>query len=554
MTMHRRFARWAAALTLLTGSSVSALAAQGGVQEAELDLLIVNGRVLDGTGNPEFRADIGIRGDQIVLIARSLAGTPARRVIDAAGLYVVPGFIDVHSHADRSLVTDDAEARRAANLLTQGITTIVGGPDGRNARWPIAAEIAAYERPGVAVNVVPMVGHGTVRGEVMGADYERAATDAEIERMRTLVRQGMEQGAWGLGAGPEYRPGRFSTTEEIIALANVVGEYDGYYYAHMRGAGVLPKWQLPSMVREMPVDGQDGLRETVRIAREAGIPVVATHVKAKGKQAWGRAPADILIVDAARREGLQVYMDQYPYDGHSGSPATVVPPWAFLPPGLTANGSDDPLFDRDGVLDDARGNLRRVLADSALRRTFDRDLAYAIDYNGGADRILVASHPDSTLIGESVAEIAAARDTTAAAVLIDIALTGDPSDLQGALYRPLSLHEADVYARDRGAITLAHAIRSSTGLPAQIIGLPDRGYLREGQKADIAIFDYARIADRATQIDAGQHSEGIEYLLVNGQLAIDGGTPTGGLHGVVIKRHEVQRSSAARAALTTDRR
>ena len=161
-----------------------------------------------------------------------LSDASAGRVIDATGLYVVPGFIDMHSHADGAFASDDVERRQAHNLVVQGITTVVFGPDGRNPMWPIADEMEAYRTPGVAMNVVPMVGHGTVRGLVMGDDYERAATEAEIRQMQELVRSGMEDGAWGLGAGPEYRPGRFSTTEELIALAEVVADYDGFYFSH----------------------------------------------------------------------------------------------------------------------------------------------------------------------------------------------------------------------------------------------------------------------------------------------------------------------------------
>ena len=238
---NRKFALiWVLALWSLTVSA-------GPAQAQQFDVLIVNGRVLDGSGSPEFRADVGIRGGEIAAVGK-LDAASADRVIDADGRPVVPGFIDMHSHADRSLVSDDLEARKAHNLIAQGITTVVVGPDGRNPIWPIADEIAAYRRRGTALNVVPMVGHGTVRGRVMGDDYARPATGAEVEEMTAFVRQGMEEGAWGMGAGPEYRPGRFSTTEEIIELAKVLADYDGFYYAHQRSQSPLPRWQWPSIV------------------------------------------------------------------------------------------------------------------------------------------------------------------------------------------------------------------------------------------------------------------------------------------------------------------
>lgn len=242
------------------------------------DILIRGGLVLDGTGNPAFRADVGIVGDRIASVGR-LSDLAAARTIDARGLHVAPGFIDMHSHADRSFADTLIEGRRARNLVMQGITTSVFGSDGRNPTWPISREMELYRSLGVATNVVPMVGHGTVRRLVMGDDYERTATDLETERMAALVRLGMEEGAWGLGAGPEYRPGRFSATEEIVLLAKVVAEYDGFYYAHQRSQSPLPLWQLPSQVNDRPLTGTDGMRETIEIGRASGVRAVGSHIR-----------------------------------------------------------------------------------------------------------------------------------------------------------------------------------------------------------------------------------------------------------------------------------
>ena len=294
------------------------------------DLLIRGGRVLDGTGNPAFVADVGIAGGEIVAVG-DLAGASATREIDATGLHVTPGFIDMHSHADRSLFSGGIEIRRASNLVAQGITTVVFGPDGRNPVWPLEAEIAGYENGGTALNVVPMVGHATVRTVAMGDDYERHATPEEIAVMVAEVRQGMEAGAWGLGAGPEYRPGRFSTTEEIIALAHVVADYDGFYYSHQRSQSPLPLWLTPSIVGEYTppptwprgwrLTATDGMGETIRIGRETGIRVVGTHIKAKGPTTWGQSATDVAAINRARAEGIQVYLDQYPYETFGGGSA-----------------------------------------------------------------------------------------------------------------------------------------------------------------------------------------------------------------------------------------
>lgn len=556
------------------------LALAGTLQAQDFDILVRNGRVLDGTGNPEFQADVGIRGNEIVALG-DLDGASADRVIDATGFYVVPGFIDMHSHADDALTSDSVEARRAHNLVAQGITTVVVGPDGRNALWPISAEMAAYEQPGTAMNVVPMVGHGEVRELVMGDDYERPATPEEIERMRALVRQGMEDGAWGLGAGPEYRPGRFSTTEELIALAKVVADYGGFYYAHQRSQSPMPKWQTPSIVDGWPLTGTDGIMETIRIGREAGIRVVGTHIKTKGRRMWGQSVKDVIRIDRARKEGVQVYLDQYPYETFGGGPIGIIPPWVMAEPGTDRSGGlDDPAWREDDVFADYQANLRRNLADPETRPLALKDIEYLIELNGGPDRLVIVYSPsDLDLVGKTLAEVAAARSNTPVEMVIEFAMNGDEDLRHGVLFRPFAAHEFDVetymkqpytatstdggvsletrpgqhpryygafprkiayYVREEGVITLPLAIRSSTGLAAQIVGLPARGYLREGYAADIVVFDYERIQDRATVLEPDRYPEGIEYVMVNGEFTVDGGRLTGALPGIVLDRRVIR--------------
>ena len=273
-------------------------------QDSTYDVIIKNGRILDGTGNVDFQADIGIRADVIVTIGQ-LEDTDAERVIDAEGLFVSPGFIDLHSHADSGLISEELEPRRAHNLISQGLTTILGAADGRNREWPLATELEGYQSQGIALNVIPMVGHTTIRKEVLGEDAAREATPREIEAMKALLRDGMETGAWGLGAGLEYRPARFSTPEEVVEVASVLADYDGFYIAHQRSEPTMPMWQLPSIVDDWPIDGLQALEETINIARETGIRVVASHVKARGRASWGRSMHDIALADAAREGGLQ---------------------------------------------------------------------------------------------------------------------------------------------------------------------------------------------------------------------------------------------------------
>ena len=523
--------------------------------QQDFDVIIRGGLVLDGSGNPAVGVDIGIVGDTITAV-RDLAGSSAARLIDARGLHVAPGFIDMHSHADRAFAGESVEARRAPNLVTQGITTVVFGADGRNTTWPISAEIAAFESPGVGVNVVPMVGHGRVRQEVMGDDFERPASSAEIERMRDLVVEGMEQGAWGIGAGPEYSPGRWSTTEELIELGKAIAPYDGFYYAHQRSQARLPLFQLPSTVDGPTWDGIDGLNETISIGRQAGIRVVGSHVKAKGRSSWGRSFMDTKLIDLARAEGVQVYLDHYPYETNNGGAQTVFPAWA---------------------LEGGAEGLQRRLDDPQIRATLLTDLAHMIDQGGGPGRLIITSSIDDSMVGKSVRQVSRERGVEMAELMIDLALQGAPGNRAGVRIRPLSMHEDDNdqyirqdytatstdagidvepggppgphprswgafprkiarYVRERGVISLPFAIRSMSGLGAQIVGLTDRGYIREGLKADLVVFSFEEISDRATIMSPGSPSEGISYVLVNGEVAMDSGELTGTLVGRVLLR------------------
>ena len=350
-------------LTLQNAGFLAAalLIAPATVTAQNYDIIIRNGRVIDGTGNDWFRADIAINGDQIVRIGR-MPGATARRVIDATGMYVSPGFIDLHSHADRAMTSDYIEPRRAKSLNSQGLTTVIGGPDGRNLHWPISSEVAALQSQGHAMNFVPMVGHSTVRNSVMGGDYERPATEREIARMQELVRQGMEAGAWGLGARVEYRPARFSAPEEVVALASVVAPYDGFYVAHQRSEAIMPLWQLPSMVDDWPVDGL---------------------------------------------QGLEVYLDVYPYETFGGGARPMIPRWSLVHDTVdTSGGRDSPVYNADGMFDNARQHLTRRWNDPAARALIDRDIAWIVDHNGGADRVVVVDYPDRDFVGRTLAELA----------------------------------------------------------------------------------------------------------------------------------------------------
>ena len=562
-------------IALLTAAAC--LLAVPGLAQPAYDLLLAGGLVFDGSGNPAVRADVGIRGDEVVAIGRLAGkeGHDAARTIDVAGLYLAPGWVDLHSHADRSLAGDSMEERKAVNLVAQGITTVVMGADGRNPVWPIRDEIAAYESRGVGLNVVPVVGHSTVRLQVMGDDNERPATDDEVVRMAELVREGMEDGAWGLGAGPEYRPARFSETSEIVALAHVVADYDGFYYSHQRSQSPMPRWQVPSIVDGPTLTGTDGMAETIRIGRETGIRVVGTHIKAKGPSSWGHSAKDVHAINQARAQGVQVYLDQYPFETFGGGPVGVIPVWGFAPPGTDRSGGlDDPMWRTPGLL--SLENLEANLADDTTRAELMRDLEQQIDLFGGADRLIVVLFPeDPSLVGQTVAAVADDSGQSVAETLIDFARTGNEELLQGVLIRPIAGDRFDVdtymmqdftatstdagialeatpgrhprywgsytrkiahYTRDRGIISLPFMVRSSSSLPAAIVGMTDRGCLRVGCKADVVAFDYDKVEDNSTIMNPDGAPQGIPWVLINGQIAIEDGQSTGALAGVVIKR------------------
>lgn len=576
------------AVLLSTAAPVGPAAALA--QEAPFEVVIRDGRVVDGTGNPAVRADVGIRDGRIAAVG-DLEDARARRVIDARGLVVAPGFIDIHSHADRALGSDSLEARRAKSLVSQGLTTVLGGADGSNLEWPLSEETAAYREEGIALNVVLMAGFNTIREEVLGEEegsHARPATRGEIEEMRRLLREGMEYGAYGMGAGLEYRPARFAPPREVVEVAEVLADYDGFYIAHQRSEAAMPLWQLPSTARGWPVDGLQGLEETIDIARQTGIRVVASHHKSRGRSAFGRAAHDTVVVNRARREeGLEVYLDVYPYETFGGGARPMIPRWALVDDTVAVDGGrDDPLFRRDGIFADARENLRRRWEEPATRREIARDIEWIVDHNGGTDRVLVLDYPDSSWVGRSLAELAREQGSTVPEVVVRMALEGIPPDsvVGGAWTRGYGIHDMDVqayyrqpytatssdalvngvpgvegmtcspgdhprhfgafvrriaeYVKAKETTSLPFAIRSMTGLPAEIVGLEDRGLVREGYRADLTVFDLSRLEDRATVPEPCRYSEGVEYVMVNGELTVDGGRLTGALPGRVIRREE----------------
>jgi len=536
---------------------------------ARYDLLIRGGHILDGTGNPWFLGDVGVIDGRIVAVGFALPGE-ADQVVDAAGKIVAPGFIDIHSHADdhfrgrtpNGLRSEDPRRRAAPNVVSQGVTTVVVNHDGRSF-WPIAEQRDALNRLGIGPNAMLMVGHGEIRRQVMGDDVARTATPEEVERMRQLVRRAQEEGAAGLSAGLEYVPGRFSATSEVVALAEVLVPFDGVYISHERSEGADPMWFWPSRDPPGAPTLLDAVSETIEIGRESGARVVASHIKAKGAHYWGSSAAAIQLIERARAEGVRVFADQYPYatSGSDGN-TVLIPSWVFRLPE-----ADEP---------DRTAELEAALADAETAARIRRDIRHEIRRRGGADRVVVFDHPHAEYIGKTLEEVAIARGESEIDAALSLQRLGDPRRRGGGRVRGFSMSEADVeayaarpwvatasdggislpedgpsiharyygtfprkirhYALERGALSLEAAVRSMTSLPAQIMGLRDRGLVHEGMVADLVVFDLNEIADAATFVNPHQYAVGIEWVWVGGRAVLAEGEMTGELPGRVLTR------------------
>jgi N-acyl-D-amino-acid deacylase len=524
-----------------------------------LDTLIKGGQVIDGTGSPAFRADVGVAAGRIAVMGQSIA-QEAARTIDAAGLHLAPGFIDAHTHADLTLLAN----RQAESGVHQGVTTVVTGNCGGSAApllgeareeaqlaggarkdititWESMAEyLALLQAPGVAVNVVPLVGHNTVRESVVGRGYGHPTPDQQ-SAMERLVEEAMEQGARGLSTGLEYPPGMVAHIDEIVGLARAAAKHGGIYTSHMRNEGerVL-----------------EAVTETIEIGERAGIPVHSSHIKLAGAPNWSKLDDLMALLESPRAQGARLSCDQYPYTAGWTWLAIILPAWA------QADGSQA-----------VAARMRDPATRERLRQDRREDPAGWEAHCGtqGWDGVLMTEcegRPD--VMGKTVAEIASADgaapfDTAldliaisegqATCVFFDqdeavvcalmrhpLAAVGSDSETL-APYGILSENSAHPraygtfprilgrYVREEGLLTLTEAIRKMTALPARLFGLADRGVIREGAWADLVLFDAETVADMATYTDPHQYPVGIPYVLVNGVCVIDRGEHTGALPG-----------------------
>ena len=536
-------------------------------QAPQFDLIIRGGQVIDGTGNPWFYADVAVKDGHIVAVG-SLGAAKATRVIDATGKIVTPGFIDMHSHADGGLAT--MELRHSPNMVAQGITLSVVNQDGRSPRWPLRDQKALYEKQGIGTNAALMVGHATVRTRVMGNERDnQVGTDADIRAMQQLVEEGMADGAFGLSSGLEYDPGRFSETREVVALTRMVKPYGGFYISHERSEGADPMWKVKSDPSPF-VSLIEAVNETITIGRETGVPVVASHLKAKGASYWGSSQVATRLIHEARAQGIPVYADQYPYETSGTDGSTVlIPGWALQPPGQSS-GDQLNAGRGGGAPGKAAFKLRLGLDDDV--RKIRTDIAHEIDRRGGAARIIITDFPDAKYLQKSLQFVADDLKMGAVDAAIWLQLNG-ADRAGGARMRGFSLSEIDLdhimqqdftatctdgdiarfgqglpharfygtmarkiryYSLDRGVISLPHAIRSMTSLAAQIIGLKDRGLVQTGYWADLVVFDPKTIADKATFTEPHQYPTGIPFVFVNGVAVVDDGKLTQATPGKVL--------------------
>lgn len=519
--------------------------------------------VVDGTGRPGFRADVGVTDETIVAVG-DLAREPAGTLLRAAGLTLAPGFIDIHSHSDWRLWVN----RRAESKVRQGVTTEVVGncgfspapvdpafreelrgfalflPEGMDFSWRSMREyLDRFDAGGCAVNVVQLVGHGTLRIAAMGF-ARRTPTGSELERMKRLVAESLEGGAWGLSTGLIYAPGSYAGSEELVALAGVAGRHRGFYASHIRGEGA----NLLAAVSE-----------AIRVGREGGLPVQVSHLKAAGRPHWGRVRQALALIDEARAAGLDVAADAYPYTASSTTLRTLLPGWAL-------EGGGGAMLER--LRDPA--TRARILADLEAGRVGEEDFVA----NAGWDGILVAFAPGCPEAeGRRLGEVARARGVPPAEAALDLILASegkgymilfqlDEADLEAALGHPSVMIGSDGsalavhgplgqgrphprnygtfprvlgrYWRERRLFSLEQAVRKMTGLPASRLGFRDRGIVRVGAKADLVVFNQAIVGDQATYERPHQYARGIEYVLVNGRLVIKGGEHTGSLPGRVL--------------------
>jgi N-acyl-D-amino-acid deacylase len=467
--------------------------------------VIVGAIVIDGSGQPGFRANVRIVGDHIAEVGQ-FAPRAGEEIIEAHGLRVAPGFIDIHNHSEDGLATEPA----SSSQVSQGITTLAVGPDG-DSPWPVADYLAKRAEQHTAVNVLAFVGHATVREMVMKSGYNRAASEKEISEMARLVEQAMSEGAFGLSSGLEYDVGHPATTEEVIALARVAARHNGIYMSH---------------IRDEADDAMAAFEEALRIGREARIPVQISHIKLATLGVWGQSRRVVTMIDAARRKGIDVTADCYPYDAWASTITVLIPNRRHDDPKSVAKGLADVggaanvLITRSKAHADYEGRTLEEIARTG--NTTPVDVYMRIVKDGGA-----------SVVCRSMIERDIKTFYTQPWVMVasDGGIGGRHPRGAGTFPRVLGR-----FVREKRWLALEEAVRKMTSMPAARLGIADRGLVRRGMKADLVLFDPKRVIDRSTFKEPQLLSVGIERVFVNGEPVWENGKTTGRLPGAILRK------------------
>ena len=494
-----------------------------------VDLLLRGGTIIDGTGALPRLADVGIRGDRIVFVGdAATAHLSATRTIDVRGLVVAPGFIDPHTHTQADLGSPVAGRRANLAYLFQGVTTVVTNNDGGGS-IEIGKTLDAWTKDGIGTNAALYVPQGSVRAAVLGMS-SAAPTALQLDSMRALVRRGMDEGAIGMSTGLYYAPGSYSSTEEVIELAKVAARQSGIYDTHMRDESSYTIGLIGAV------------NETIRIGREAHMPVHISHIKALGRDVWGESDTVIALMKTARAQGIDITASQYPYDASGTSVgASLLPRWA------EAGGRD---------------SLRARIADPATRARLTQAMQDNLRRRGGASTLLISSTRDTSILGRTLEQVATARHESPIEAALQIVQQGDASvasfnmsaeDIEHFMVQPFIMTCSDgsaghprkygtfprlirEYVFNKHVLTLPQAVHRSSGLTAATLRLDGRGTLAVGNYADVIAFDTATVADRATYREPTLLATGMKYVVVNGTLAIADGKYTGALAGRALRR------------------
>lgn len=502
----------------------------------DADILLRGGTIYDGSGAEGRSGDVAIKGERIIAIGRFEIGKIGR-TIDCTGLLVAPGLIDLHTHCDGSIM--NSATRDNLNYLTQGCTTVVTGNCG-GGKGDIARFLADVDHNGAGTNIAHLVPQGNVRQTVLHNKLG-PATAEEIARMQAIVDDGMRAGAWGLSTGLIYAPGCHAGMEEIAELAKTAASHGGIYATHLRS-------EEDRLLQ--------AIEEALEIGRRARIPVHIAHFKSNGKPNWGHLRDAIALIEKARKDGLVVTADQYPYIACATSLDSFLLPHDKIPDGrykVIQRMKADPQFDQSiRELIRSQLSLTRTIALSACKTAPWRgrhlaeiaetenmdivDLVLKLHAEGAARAVSFSMNEDDVALGMTIPWVATGSDGSGQ--------VANP----GSSFHPRSFgtfaRKIGLYSLQKNVIPLAQAIRSCSGLPADILGLPDRGYLREGAYADIVVLDPKNYLDRATYEEPGVHSTGVCCLLLAGALAIDSGKPTGKLHGRALRHQSHQAPTA----------